>query len=142
MRNAKGLRRDAAWRKKSRMQFLRRHQYLLCFLAVLVLACVMVIRQFEANQSAHIERREDFIFLAQQHREQADHLYQVLIQELPDQSEKSLVEDLERTAPLVDTNAPDPDGDLIRKYHVHIKQALEQRSEERLGTVMKRAQEK
>lgn len=139
--SAKGLRRGAAWRKKNRMQFLRRHQYLLCFLAVLVFACVMVIRQFEANQSAHLERREDFIFLVQ-HGGQADHLYQVLVQELPDQSEKSLVEDLERTALLVNTNGPDPGGDLILKYHTAIKRTLEQKSEQRLAPTLKRADEK
>lgn len=123
------------------MQFLGRHQYLLCFLAVLVLACVLVIRQFEANQSAHVERREDFIFLVQ-HGGQADHLYQVLVQELPDQSAKSLVEDLERTALLVNTNGPDPDGDLIMKYHFAIKKTLEQKSEQRLGPALKRAEER
>ena len=135
------MRRGAAWRKKNPMQFLRRHQYLLCFLAVLVLACVMVIRQFEANQSAHIERREDFIFLAQHGRE-ADHLYQVLVQELPDQNEKSLVEDLERTALLVNTNGLDPEGDLIMKYHLAIKKTLEQKSEQRLGGALNRAEGK
>lgn len=123
------------------MQFLRRHQYLLCFLAVLVFACVMVIRQFEANQSAHIERREDFIFLVQ-HGGPADHLYQVLVQELPNQTEKSLVEDLERTTQLVNTNDPDSDGNLILKYHSDVKRTLEQRSEQRLGAVLKRGEEK
>lgn len=132
---AKGLRQGAAWRKKNRMQFLRRHQYLLCFLAVLVLACVMVIRQFEANQSAHIERREDFIFLVQ-HGKPAEHLYQVLVQELQNQNEKSLVEDLERTASLVNTNATGQD-DLILHYYVAVKKTLEQRSEQRLGPLLK-----
>jgi hypothetical protein len=145
-RRAKGLRRGAAWRKKTRMQFLRRHQYLLCFLAVLGLACVMVVRQFEANQSAHIERREDFIFLVQRggptEQGAAKHLYQVLIQELPDQSEKSLVDDLERTALLVNTNEPDPEGNLILNYHIAIKKKLEQRSEQRLGTELKEAGDK
>jgi Tfp pilus assembly protein PilN len=135
------LRRSAAWRKKNRMQFLRRHQYLLCFLAVLVLACVMVVRQFAANQSAHIERREDFIFLVQQGKN-ADHLYQVLIQELPEQSEKSLVEDLERTAPLINTNGSEQDDNLILKYHAHVKKTLEEKSEKRLGAGLKRAEEK
>lgn len=124
------------------MHFLRRHQFLLCFLAVLVLACVMVIHQFEANQSAHVERREDFIFLVQHgKREPAQHLYQVLVQELPDQSEISLVDDLERTALLVNTNASDQD-DLLLKYHVSLKRTLEQRSQQRLGTILKAAQEK
>jgi len=103
----------------------------------------MVIRQFEANQSAHIERREDFILLVQRGEfKAASHLYQVLVQELPGQSENSLVEDLERTALLVNTNAPDPGGDLILNYHIAIKKTLEQKSEQRLGTVLKRAEEK
>ena len=42
------------------MRFLRRYQYLLCFLGLLVLASVLVVQQFIANQCAHIKLREDF----------------------------------------------------------------------------------
>jgi len=66
----------------------------------------------------------------------------VLVQELPNQNEKSLVEDLERTALLVDTNASDPAANLILKYHSAVKKTLEQRSEQRMGTVLKQAEEK
>src|ERR1035437_9956126 len=45
------------------MRFLRRHQYLLCFLGVLAFSCVMVLHQLMANQSAHIELRDDFLLL-------------------------------------------------------------------------------
>ena len=124
------------------MQFLRRHQFLLCFLAVLVFACVMVIRQFAANQSAHIETREDFIFLMERGEfEPAAHLYQELIQELPDLNEKSLVDDLQRTAMLVDPKAPDAES-LIFKYQVSVKKELDRRSEQRLATARERAAKK
>jgi hypothetical protein len=124
---------------KNAMQFLRRHQFLLCFMGVLVLSCVLVVRQFLANQSAHVEAREDFILLVE--RGQADparHLYQVLIQELPDLSEKSLVDDLQRTSMLIDPKTPEPEN-LIWKYHVSLKNEITRRSEQRLARVLERA---
>ena len=59
------------------MRFLRRHQYLLCFLGVLVFSCVMVLRQFMANQSAQVELREGPLLLHERGEAKAcDALYQ------------------------------------------------------------------
>jgi hypothetical protein len=120
------------------MRFLRRHQYLLCFLGVLVLASVMVIRQFLANQSAHVQLREDFLLLHERGEEQAcDALYQQLIPALQHLDEKSLVDDLQRTRLLVDPKAPDKNS-LVWRYYVSVKNELEHRSEQRLAHILQR----
>jgi hypothetical protein len=121
------------------VQFLRRHQFLLCFLAVLVFASVMVVHQFLTNQTAHIEAREDFILHANRgDLKPAEHVYQLLIQDLPSLNERSLVEDLERTSMLVDPKTPEPDN-LVWKYYVGVKKEIQRRSEQRLGRALERA---
>ena len=123
------------------MRFLRRNQYLLCFLGVLVLSCVMVLWQFMANQSAHVQRREDFILLHDRAEKKAcERLYQLLIQELPDLSDRSLVDDLERTSLLVDPKTPDLDN-LVWKYYVSVKNELQKRAERRVERALKEAGE-
>src|SRR6266404_4041469 len=121
------------------MRFFRRHQYLLCFLAVLVFSCVMVLRQFMANQVAHVQLREDFILLHDQAAAPAcAGIYKTLIQALPSLSDRDLVDDLERTSMLVDPKAPDRD-DLVWKYYESVKKELQNRSEERLKHAVERA---
>lgn len=121
------------------MRFLRRNQYLFFFLAVLVLSCVMVVRQYLANQSAHVEMREDFILLQERNRPQAcARLYQLLIQQLPRLGEKALVDDLQRTSMLVDAKSPQIDN-LVWKYYVSVKNELEKRSDRRLARALERA---
>jgi hypothetical protein len=121
------------------MQFLRRHQYLLCFLGVLVLSCVLALRQFLANQSGHVELREDFLLLHERAEAKAcDSLYQQLIQDLPHVDDKSLVDDLQRTRMLVDPKTPDLNN-LVWKYHVSVKNELQRRSEKRLARVLGRS---
>jgi hypothetical protein len=118
------------------MRFFRQHQYLLCFLAVLVFAAVMVIHQFLANQSAHVELREDFLLLHERGEVKAcDALYQQLIQALAGLDEKSLVDDLQRTRLLVDPKTPDKEN-LVWKYYISVKNELERRSEQRLRRVL------
>jgi len=121
------------------MRFFRRHQYLLGVLAVLFFSCVMVIRQFARNQAEHVELREDFILL-HEHGEAKpeERLYQMLIQELPQLDEKALVDDLQRTAMLVDPKAPQLDN-LVWKYQVSVKNELQQRSEKRLSRAREEA---
>jgi hypothetical protein len=124
---------------KGAMRFLRRHQYLLCFLAVLVFACVMVVRQFIANQSAHVELREDFILLHERaETKPEERLYQLLVQQLPNLNDKALVDDLQRTAMLVDLKTPQLDN-LIWKYQVSVKNELQKRSERRLARALEHA---
>jgi hypothetical protein len=118
------------------MRFLRRHQYLLCFLSVLVFACVMVLRQFMANQTAHVELREDFLLLHERGDAKAcDALYEQLIRSLARLDEKSLVDDLQRTMPLVEGKTPDK-ANPVWKYYVSVKNELRKRSEKRLARIL------
>ncbi len=127
--------------KRSAASFLRRYQYLLCFLAVLVLACAMVLRQFMANHSTHVQLREDFILLHERGETKAcDGFYQQLIQELADLDERSLAEDLVRTSLMVDPKTPKV-GDLVWKYHVSVKKELQRRSEQRLAHILEHAEQ-
>jgi len=116
------------------VRFLRRNQYLLCTLAVLAFSCVMVLRQFQANDAAHVALREDFILLHERGQIQScQHLYEALIRQLPDLSDRTLVEDLERSAMLVDPRNPAPDPDNpVWKYYVSLKRELQTRAEPRL----------
>ena len=123
------------------MQFLRRHQYLLCFLGVLVFSSVLVVRQFLANQSAHVELREDFLLLHERGEAKAcDALYQQLIQALPGMDDKSLVDDMQRTGLLIDPKTPDKEN-LVWKYYISVKKELQRRSEQRLARVLGRSEE-
>jgi len=102
----------------------------------------MVLRQFLANQSAHVELREDFLLLHERGEAKAcDALYQQLIQALPRLDEKSLVDDLQRTRPLVDPNARDVEN-LVWKYYISVKNELQRRSEQRLARVLGRSEER
>ena len=101
----------------------------------------MVLWQFMANQSAHVQRREDFILLHDRAEKKAcERLYQLLIQELPDLSERSLVDDLERTSLLVNPKTPDLDN-LVWKYYVSVKNELQKRAERRVERALKEAGE-
>jgi hypothetical protein len=121
------------------MRFLRRNQYLLAFVAVLVFAAVMVVRQFIANQSAHVQMREDFLVLHDRREiKSCERIYQVLIQQLPDLDDRALADDLERTAMIVDPKTPDLDN-LVWKYHTSVKNELQKRAEQRLSRAVERA---
>jgi hypothetical protein len=122
------------------MNFLRRHQYVLCFLAVLVCASVLVVRQYLANQSAHVELREDFILLHERGEAEAcDNLYQQLIQSLPALDDRTLADDLQRMAWLAEPKTPNPQN-LLWKYHVSVKKELEKRSGKRLARILARSE--
>src|SRR6185295_12744998 len=103
------------------MRFLRRHRYTLSFLAVLVLCSLLVQWQFLQNQSAHVRMREDFILLQQRgHAKPAERFYQLLVQSLPGESDKSLLDDYQRTAMLVDPSKPQLEN-LVWKYHISVR---------------------
>jgi hypothetical protein len=122
------------------MRFLRQNLNVLLFLAVLFLACVMVLRQFMANQSAHVELREDFLLLhARGEKKPSERFYQLLIHRLPHLNDKSLVDDLQRTTLLIDPQEPDR-GSLVWKYHVSVGNELQKRSERRLVRALERAE--
>jgi hypothetical protein len=119
--------------KTGAMRFLRTYQYALLFLGVVVFSLVMVLHEVIADQSAHVQRREDFLLLHERgEKPGTERLYQRLIQELPALSERSLAEDLQRTAMIIDPKTPDLDN-LVWKFHVSVRNELRHRSEHRLA---------
>jgi len=121
------------------VQFLRRNQYLLLTLAVLIFSSVMAMRQVLANRSAHTQRLEDFILLHERaENKPCERLYQLLVQELPQLDDRSLVQDLQRTAMVVDVKTPQLDN-LVWKYHVSVGNELKRRAEKRLEVALQNA---
>jgi hypothetical protein len=103
---------------------------------VLTLAGAMVLRQFMANDSAHVKLREDFLLLHDRGEAQAcDALYQRLIQGLAELDEKSVADDLQRTSLLVDPRTPDKNNPVWR-YCISVKKELEKRSEKRVARIL------
>ena len=122
------------------VHFFRRHRYVFGFLAVLVLCNILVLRQLDANQSAHVEMREDFILLHDKGENKAtEHFYQLLVQQLPKLSDKALLDDYQRTVLLVDPKIQQPDN-LVWKFHWAVRQHLNSRAEARLARALRLAQ--
>lgn len=120
------------------MQFLRRNRYALLTVAVLILAAVLVVQQQIANLSFHTQRVEDFLLLHERQETKAcEHLYQLLIQELPQIGDRELVQDLQRTAMIVDPTQTQL-GNLVWKYHVSVNNELKRRAEKRLPELLER----
>jgi hypothetical protein len=123
------------------MRFVKRHRYVLGFLAVLLLCSLMVQWQILRNQSRRVQMREDFIMLQQRgHVKPAERFYQLLVQSLPEQQDKCLLEDFQRTAMLVDTNKAQLDN-LIWKYHISVRNEIKQRTEKRVAKLLKEFKE-
>ncbi len=124
------------------MQFVRQYRPLLLFAAFLVFCSVMVIRQFDVNQSKHVELREAFILLNSRGYEvEANRLYERLLAELEDLSDKALLDDFQRTLTLVDPAKGDPEN-LVWKYHWTVSNELEKRSTSSLQRALKLARER
>lgn len=122
------------------MKFLRRNQCFLLTLAVLIVSSVLVVRQFLANEAAHTRRVEEFLLLHERGEAKlCERRYQLLVQELPGLSDRSLVQDLLRTAKLVDAQTP-PLDNLVWKYHVSVGNELKRRAEKRLEPALPRAE--
>lgn len=118
------------------MQFLRRNRHALLTVVILILSAVLVVQQYLANQSAHSEQVEDFLLLHTRAEKSAcEHLYQVLVQHLPRIDNRALVQDLLRTAMVVDTKTPQLDN-LVWKYHVSVRNELKRRSEQRVNAMV------
>lgn len=121
------------------MRFLRRYQSLVLAVAVLLFCSVMVVRQFILNHSAHVELREDFLLLYERgNNSETARLYQLLVQDLPSLNTRGLVEDLQRTAMLINPAKPQPDN-FVWKYHQCVKNEMFRRSESRAASALKRA---
>jgi len=121
------------------MQFFRRNRYAVFTVVVLIFSTVMVVQQYFANLSTHSRQVEDFLFLHDRGaKESCEHLYQVLVQQLPHSDTHVLVQDLLRTAMVVDAKTPQLDN-LVWKYHVSVQNELKHRSEKRLEAALRGA---
>lgn len=118
------------------MRFLVECKFALLFAAVLTFCSVMVLRQARTNQSAHAELREAFIILQSRgYTNQAQRLYNRLLRDLQDISNRDLREDFQRTLTLVDPSIQQPQN-LIWKYHWTVSNELEKRSEGSLARAL------
>jgi len=123
------------------MRSLRRNRFSLVFLALVVFCSAMVVRQFMANQSKHLELREAFILLySKGYRPEAERLYKRLLRDLEAIPNKTLMDDYQRTLLLVDPMTQQPDN-LIWRYHWTVSKELEQRSESTLLRARKLAED-
>jgi hypothetical protein len=124
------------------MKFLRRHRFLLAFLALLSFCSAMVVRQVVANQSKHVEMREAFILLfSKGYRPEAERLYKRLLRDLETLPDKTLQEDYWRTLMLVDPMTQQPDN-LVWRYHWTVSKEFEKRSASTLLRARKLAEDR
>jgi hypothetical protein len=124
------------------MRFFRRNRFALAFLALLIFCSAMVVRQFMANQSRHVELREAFILLySRGYRSEAERLYKRLLSDLEHLPDRAVQEDYDRTLLLVDPMTQQQDN-LIWRYHWTVSNELEVRSVSALRRARKLAEEK
>ena len=111
------------------MRFLLEYKFVLTFAAVLTFCSVMVIRQNRVNQNRHEEVREAFVLLySKGYKEEAERLYNRLLRDIQEYTNKELFDDYQRTLLLVDPTTQHPEN-LIWKYHWTISNELEKREE-------------
>lgn len=127
---------------KSPVSFVRQYKFVLLFLLLLVFCSVMVILQIDANQKRHVEIREAFILLhTRGYTNQAQKLYHRLLLDLPELSDRALLDDFHRTLLLVDPNLRQPSNHLVWNYHWTVSNELDRRSESTLMRAIKLAEE-
>lgn len=109
---------------------------------LLLVGCsVFVIRQLNAGQSRHVELREAFILLhTRGYTNQANRLYQHMLRDMQNISNKQLIDDFQRTLLVVDPAVSQPEN-LVWKYHWTVSNELERRSESTLLRALKLAEE-
>ena len=123
------------------MRPFQQYRFFLLFLALLVFCSLMVLRQFNVNRSKHIELREAFVLLqARGYTNQALKLYDRLLSELPEEPNRVLLDDFQRTMMLVGHGAQHPDSPLW-KYHQTVGRELERRSESSINRALKLARD-
>jgi hypothetical protein len=124
------------------MRFVRRNRFVLLFFVLVIFGGVMVVRQYLANQSKHIELREAFILLySKGYRSEAERLCNRLLLELQDLPDRWLMDDYQRTLVLVDPAAQQKDN-LIWRYHWTVSNEMEKRSVSALKRALKLAEPK
>jgi hypothetical protein len=123
------------------MRLLRGNRFALIFFVLLIFCSAMVVRQFMANQSKHVELREYFILLySKGYKPEAERLFKRLMRELDSLPNKALMDDYQRTLMLVDPAVPQPDNPIWR-YHWTVSNELDKRSESTLLRARKMAEE-
>ena len=99
----------------------------------------MVVRQYRANSTRHVEIREAFILLnARGYTNETQKLYDVLIRDLEKLSDRALLDDFQRTLILVDPKIKQNDN-LLYSYHWTVSKKLEERSVSSLKHALKLA---
>ncbi len=123
------------------MRVFRGNRFAWIFLGLLIFCSAMVVRQFMANQSRHVELREYFILLySKGYRQESERLFKRLMRELETLPNKALMDDYQRTLMLTDPTKPDPDNPIWR-YHWTVSNELDKRSESTLQRARKMAEE-
>lgn len=125
------------------MRFLKQYKFILLFFGLLVFCSVMVLKQMSVRESKHIRLREAFILLhTRGETNAAERLYRKLLLALPKLSQKELLDDFQRTLPLID---PDPNthqtNSLIWKYHWTVSNEMNRQDESTLKEARKLAEE-
>ena len=124
------------------MRFWHQYRFLLLFLTLLVFCSVMVIHQFNARQTKHVELREAFILLnTRGYTNEAQRLYQKLLMGIPKLSKKELLDDFQRTLLLIDPYAQQTNN-MIWKYHWTVSNELDRQDESTLKRARALAEEK
>ena len=124
------------------MRLFRGNRFALVFFVLLIFCSAMVVRQFMANQSRHVELREYFILLySKGYKPEAERLFKRLMRELNVLPNKALMDDYQRTLMLVDDPARQQPDNLIWRYHWTVSNELEKRSEGTLQRALKMAEE-
>ena len=109
-------------------KFFQRHQFVLLFLITLLFCNVMVLRQYIANQSKHVALREAFIYWQEKGvLPEAERCYERLVFDLKALPTKALVDDIQRTVPLVSTSTDEPEN-LTWKYYWTVRNELARRT--------------
>lgn len=110
-------------------------------MVLLVFCSVMVVRQYRAKQTRHVELREAFILLhSGGYSNEAAVLYKRLLRDLENLPTRQLVDDWQRTVIMVDPTANQPDN-LVWKYYWTVRQEMEKRSEDTIQKARKLAAE-
>ena len=129
------------------MQFVRQYRFVLLFFLLLTFCSVMVVRQYNRQQSKHEEMRDAFILLyTRGYTNEAQRLYRKLLLDVPQYakkiSDKELMDDFQRTLALIDPNSRgEYTNNLIWNYHWTVSNELEKRSETSLKHARKLAEE-
>ena len=123
------------------MRLFQQHKFTLVFLGLLVFCSVMVVRQYHENQSQHTELLNAFILLyTKGYTNQAERLYNRLLNDLEGLPEEKLFEDFQRTLIVVDPSIEQHDN-LIWKYHWTVSHKMDENSERNLLRALKLAEE-